>query len=199
MGNAPSVRASSLHLWITGSISASLVPYWMRWIIETYHGIHISATVSHAATRFVAPEAVHQIARDTGGWAALDDWDESGPTGRLSHADIAMAAEAFLVFPGTVNSVMSLACGLSSTPSMLALQVSEKPLVIAASFPCMNTVLSSGLEKLNERANVAFSPLVLAKGVSSGKWSELSGLFAPLVMAELGTLEEELYDGRRSE
>lgn len=83
---------------------------------------------------------------------------------------------------------MRLASGRSDSPSLMALQLSDKPIAIAASFPGINPLISANLEKLTLRKNVAFTGNVAAYSVGRKNWSGQTGFFMPLLTQALADL-----------
>jgi hypothetical protein len=70
------------------------------------------------------------------------------------------------MFPATLDSVMRLAGGRSDSPMLMALQLTTRPIGIAATFPGMNEVIQEQIGRLPRRPNVVFSGEVPAFSVS---------------------------------
>ena len=52
---------NKLHIHITGSVSAALVPYWINWSRRMYPSLSITASVTEAASKFVSIDALSTL------------------------------------------------------------------------------------------------------------------------------------------
>lgn len=184
MNNQPLLAFDRLTLVVTGSINAALVPYWLNWFNNAYPEILINVIITPTAERFVTFDALKHL---ISGQVWRDRWDDPGLPGG-SHMGFDDLTAGFGVFPSTLDYAMRLASGRSNSPSLMALQLSDKPIAIAASFPAMNPLLSENLKKLTLRKNVAFTANVSAYSVSRKNWSGQTGFFMPLLAQKLADL-----------
>lgn len=186
MVQPPSLPAEKILFWVTGAVGAALVPYWINWLGQMQQDLKVNLVVTDAASRFVSMDALsHMVTGEV--WA--DRWDDQH--GRsLSHLKLEQSADCFVVFPATLNSTMALAGGAAHSPALMCLQLTEKPVVVAPSFPGTNAVIREHLERLLTRPNVRLSQGVPAYSVGKRAWSGQSGAFLPLVIAELRQMIE---------
>ncbi len=173
---APPLSVNNLTLFATGAVSVALLPFWMNWFRYAYPEIGIRIIVSNAASQFVSIAALSHI---TSGGVMKDAWEAAEP-GIPLHRDLAKEAEAWLVFPASLNTVSKLASGSAATPALAALQTTSAPIVIAPAMPegaDKNPIVLANLERLNSRPNVR---------VVAGTGSMERGLDLPKVLAVLG-------------
>lgn len=145
-------------LVVTGASSAAYVPYWVNWIGAERPHTRLRILVSTQATRFVTPASLHSALVDE---VIVDTWDSADD--RALHVELAGWADAMLVYPASQNYLAALAADAADRPSLLALQLTRAPIVIAPS------VAPGGLEsggfrrswsRLDERPGVALLPPV---------------------------------------
>ncbi|GGN43438.1 hypothetical protein GCM10012285_24850 [Streptomyces kronopolitis] len=105
-----------------------------------------------------------------------------------AHLDLQERADAFAVFPATLDFTMRLASGGCSSPATMTLQITEKPIVLATAFPGSNPVIEGNLSRLLERPNNALSQTVPAYSVGKKKWAAETGFHMPLVLETLDKL-----------
>lgn len=181
MTEPPALPAKRMVLWVTGSIGAALVPYWLNWLGQMYPNLTVNVVITRSAARFVSVEALTHLAS---GDVWVDDWDlQEGVS--TTHLELERLADCFVVFPATLNSAMSLANGAAHSPALMCLQLTSKPVVLAPSFPGTNVLIEEKLDRLLQRPNVAISESVPAFSVGKQQWSGESGAFLPLVIDEL--------------
>ncbi|WP_219814791.1 CypD family RiPP peptide-cysteine decarboxylase [Rathayibacter rathayi] len=149
-------EGSELHLHVSGSISASLVPWWINWIRFITPEVVINVSVSSRATSFVTVGALQGLAN---GEVWLDDWETPGlphswRNGRSGNS------ECIIVFPATLDTVMRLAQGRADSPALMMLQITDLPIVLADVFPAENAVINHWREVLLKRPNIAFAPQI---------------------------------------
>ncbi|MEV7865605.1 CypD family RiPP peptide-cysteine decarboxylase [Streptomyces sp. NPDC088124] len=154
--NVEKFEGSELHVHITGSISAALVPWWIHWLRELHPDLVVNVSVTPAASRFLAVRSLRHLAN---GAVWVDSWDDEGLP-REVNSGKSGGSECFLVFPATLDTVMRLAQGRADSPALLMLQVTDAPIVIADTFPGSNEIVESNLQTLKLRPNVAFAPRV---------------------------------------
>lgn len=184
MTKPPPLAARRMVMWVTGSVSAALVPYWLNWLGQMYPDLSVSVVVTRSAARFVSIEALAHLAS---GEVWRDEWDAQGGT-PTTHVELEQSADCFVVFPATLNSAMSLASGAAHSPALMCLQLTSKPVVVAPSFPGTNILIEDQLGRLVKRHNLALSEPVPAFSVGKKQWSGESGAFMPLVIEKLNHL-----------
>lgn len=151
-------RGRALHLHVTGSVSACLVPWWVHWLRQVNPELVLSASVTRSAQRFVTVRALDSL---TGGGTWIDDWDDPHVPREVHHGTLP-GVDAIVVFPATLDTVMRLSQGRADSPAMLLLQVAQVPIVLADATPGTNAVIESHLEALAARPTVRFAPRVTA-------------------------------------
>jgi hypothetical protein len=193
----PVFTGRHLTLLVTGSVNAALVPYWLHWTKQMYPDLTVSVGVSRMAQRFVRIDALRAIAS---GAVWSDSW-ESSDLPDSAHIGIESQSDCFGVFPATINTTMKLAAGLTDTPTMMALQLTRKPVAIASTFPGTNEVVKRRCTELEQRPNLRFTGTLPAFSVSGGDWSGTTGFFMPLlltVLEEMRTQSHEAPTGEES-
>lgn len=152
--NVELFEGAELHLHVTGSISAALVPWWIHWLRQTHTELTVNVSVTRSAERFVSARALRHLA-DGRVWT--DSWDDPELPQEVDSGECA-ASECFIVFPATLDTLMRLAQGRADSPALLMLQVTDRPVVIADTLPGSNDIIDSHLKALCERPNVASAP-----------------------------------------
>lgn len=180
METPPAFRSHSLLLWVTGSVNAAMLPYWLNWLRQFYPELRTNIIVTPSAERFVSVLALKQLVT---GDVWRDSWDD--PLMPPSHIMLEEAVECFAVFPATLNSTMALASGAAYSPALMCLQLTKKPVAVAPSFPGSNNVIDQHLELLLSRPNVFLSEQVTAFSVSKAEWGGQTGAFMPLLIEAL--------------
>ncbi|MGN8048193.1 CypD family RiPP peptide-cysteine decarboxylase [Curtobacterium sp. 22159] len=145
-----------LHLHVSGSVSASLVPWWVNWLRFTTPEVIVNLSVSVRAATFVSVEALRALAN---GEVWLDDWD-AGSVPRSWRDGQSGGSECFIVFPATLDTVMRLAQGRAESPAHMMLQVTGLPIVLADVIPAENEVIDHWRGVLLKRPNVSFAPRI---------------------------------------
>jgi len=176
----PDFPARTLLLWATGSVNAAMLPYWLNWLRQMYPDLRTSVILTPSAERFVSVLALKSLVT---GEVWRDSWDD--PVMPSSYVVLEEAAECFAVFPATLNSTMALASGAAYSPALMCLQVTKKPIAVAASFPGTNEVIERQLELLLSRPNVVLSEQVSAFSVGKAEWGGQTGAFMPLLIETL--------------
>lgn len=180
MSAPPPFLARTMLLWVTGSVNAAMLPYWLNWLRQIYPDLRTSVILTPAAERFVSVLALRNLVT---GEVWRDSWDD--PLMPASHVVLEDAAQCFAIFPATLNSTMALASGAAYSPALMCLQVTKKPIALAPSFPGTNEVVEKHLEMLLSRPNVFLSEQVSAFSVGKGEWSGQTGAFMPLLIEAL--------------
>ncbi|MEX5297018.1 flavoprotein [Kocuria sp. CPCC 205268] len=180
---APIFSADRLHLHVTGSVNAALVPHWLNWLRIFYPDLTVSMSVTHSALRFVTLDSLRLL---SSGSVWIDAWDSPDiPSG--VHNGLDEDTECFGIFPATLNTTMRLAAGLSDSPMLMALQLTRRPIAVATSFPGTNPLIDQRLEDLQRRNNIIFTPQVPAYSVSQDQWKGGTGFFMPFLLETLET------------
>lgn len=138
----PDLGEKRILFIVTGSINAALTPYWLHWLRQSFPRITSDLLVTRSAQRFVTLDALRRL---VGGDVWTDDYtDPSLP--ESAHVEIGERVDAFAVFPATLDFAMRLASGNCDTPATMALQITEKPIVLATAFPAGNAVVEHNME-----------------------------------------------------
>ncbi len=135
-----------LHLAVCGSVAAYRAPDLVRMWSDA--GIHVSATLSPAATRFITPltfEALgaSPIYGDMFGGSGI------GGSGPFDHLEPGQTAQAMVIAPASADTIARLACGMADTMVACQALAFRGPLVIA---PAMNPAMWSNAAT---KANIA--------------------------------------------
>lgn len=152
----PTFAGAELHVHVSGSISSSLVPWWINWLRFTTPDVVVNVSVSPRATSFVSIDALRALANG-------EVWEDSWDTPGLAHSwrdGRTGASECILVFPATLDTVMRLAQGRADSPALMMLQITELPIVVADVMPASNPVIEQWTDLLSTRPNVAFAPRI---------------------------------------
>ncbi|KAA9104505.1 CypD family RiPP peptide-cysteine decarboxylase [Microbacterium rhizomatis] len=152
----PTFAGSELHIHVSGSISASLVPWWIHWLRYTNPDVVVNLSVSENAHRFVSVDALDHLAN---GEVWSDSWSSPSLTSgwRLGRTG---RSQCIIVFPATLDTVMRLSQGRADSPALMMMQITKLPIVIAEVSPAENEVTKYWREILLSRSNVSFAPEV---------------------------------------
>ncbi|MET8983777.1 CypD family RiPP peptide-cysteine decarboxylase [Streptomyces sp. NPDC004539] len=162
-------EGAELHVHVTGSISAALVPWWLHWLREFQPELAVNVSVTPAASRFLAVRALRHLAN---GAVWVDSWDDPDVP-REVNSGKSGSSECFLVFPATLDTVMRLAQGRADSPALMMLQLTDAPLVIADTFPGSNEIVEDNVRRLKLRPNVEFAPRVNGVRASDRQTAEV--------------------------
>ncbi|MGW7353422.1 CypD family RiPP peptide-cysteine decarboxylase [Streptomyces sp. NPDC054784] len=184
--NAERFEGTELHIHVTGSISAALVPWWLHWLRQLHPELVVNVSVTPAASRFLAVRALHHLAN---GKVWTDAWDHPELPPEIN-SGASGGSECFIVFPATLDTVMRLAHGRADSPALLMLQLTKLPLVIADTFPGTNEIIESHLETLRLRPNIAFAPRVNGVRASNRSTAEV-GFNLPGALAVADMMRKE--------
>jgi len=147
-----------LHIHVSGSVAASLVPWWLHSTRAAHPSLIFNVSVSPRASTFVSLTALAELA---GGHVWLDDWN-SNDIPRDWREGVSGSAQGIILFPATIDTVMRLAQGRTDSPALMLMQITELPIVICDNFPARNPVINSYEEALRQRENVAYAPRIRA-------------------------------------
>ncbi|PBC64023.1 hypothetical protein BKI49_09970 [Streptomyces sp. Tue6028] len=165
----------------TGAIAAAHLPTWISWVRTVHPEVQLRIVVTRNATRFVSTEALRVL----GDCEVIEDQWESIPGHyRAFHVEIAEWADATLVYPATMNFLTRFSIGMTDTPALLALQCTEKPVVVAPSLPtgaAGSPPVTRHLATLEAARNVTVLPTV--NGFSVGTGGKTPGAPVPFPQA----------------
>lgn len=152
----PIYQGSELHLHISGSISAALVPWWIHWLRATNPAVIVNVSVSNSATRFVTFGALKHLSN---GETWVDDWEQdnlpsSWRQGRSGDS------QCILLFPASLDTLMRLSQGRADSPALMMMQLTNLPIIVADVLPGENPVIKKWINSLKARSNVFFVPKV---------------------------------------
>lgn len=176
---------SRLLVVITGSINASFAPQWAAWLRSLRPKLDLRIVVTRSAERFVTRTGISVVA-DTS--ALLDEWDDRAHPGSM-HTALAKWAEAVVIYPATFHYLARLSLGLADTPSLLAIQCTQVPVVVAPALPpggWESPAVTEHVERLSKRANVSVITPLRGFSFTTG---DVNGYYPPpfpRVLEELG-------------
>lgn len=157
-------RPLRLTVVCTGSVNAANLPWWIAGLRLTTDDVDVRVVVTRSAARFVSLDALSVI---SGRPALLDAWPDGAV--RALHVDLVEWSDAFAVYPATAHSIARLAHGMTDTPSMLALQSTRAPIVVAPALP--EGILDSPALRRNLAALAEWENLTLAAPVKGRSWT----------------------------
>ncbi|MFF2375309.1 CypD family RiPP peptide-cysteine decarboxylase [Streptomyces xiamenensis] len=152
--NVEQFEGAELHLHVTGSISAALVPWWIHWLRQVNTELVVNVSVTRSATRFVTVKSLRHLAN---GQVWTDSWDEPDLPRQVNYGKSGEST-CFLIFPATLDTLMRLAQGRADSPALMMFQVTDRPIVIADTLPGSNDIVENHLRTLRQRSNIAFAP-----------------------------------------
>ncbi|SDS42274.1 flavoprotein [Corynebacterium timonense] len=118
-------------LWVlTGSISAASSPFWVNWVRQLDVRISLRMIITRTAQRFVSDEALTAL---LGNRVDIDTWEE--PNVGALHVDLAQWADGIIVHPCTLDYLSRIALGRGDSPSVLAVQSTDRPIVVCPAVP----------------------------------------------------------------
>ena len=147
---------TEVHLHVTGSISASLVPWWVHWFRELNPDVVVNLSITTSATQFVTLRALEKLAN---GEVWADTWGHPGPPSSV-HQGKSGGSESIIIFPATLDTLMRLAQGRADSPALMMLQITSMPIVIADTLPGTNEIIERNRQALSLRENIRFAPRV---------------------------------------
>lgn len=162
-GEVPEFDATRLLLVGTGSISVADLPFWTQWLVDSYPDMQIKLVLTRTAARFVSPVALRSRPRTE---VLVDEWAGDDVTAR--HVEWQEWADALVVYPATLDYLSRFANGLAGTPSLLAAQCTQVPVVLAPALPpggADSPVFARVLRECADRPNVGIAPMRI--GVSA--------------------------------
>ncbi|GAA1410066.1 flavoprotein [Catellatospora coxensis] len=168
----------------TGSLHAAFLARDLAWLRMAYPQLEAQVVLTRSALQFLTPTAVGAI---TGRAAQVDEW--AGPVAEAVHVTWQQWAQAVLVYPASLNYLARLAVGLADSPSLLAIQCSAAPVVVAPALPpggWDSPVTAAHVAALAQRPTVTVLPPVPVRSFTTGR-DDAYG--PPPFTAALGTVE----------
>lgn len=153
----PAFGARRLLVVGTGAIGVAFLPFWINWLRLAYPDLETRVILTRAAERFVTRATLTPI---LGRPVLQDTWPEEPEVG-AAHVDLAQWPDSIAVYPASLHFTARLALGLADTPTMLALQCTSAPIVLAPALPpggATSHAYLRHLEALSGRANIAIAP-----------------------------------------
>ncbi|MEU8705041.1 flavoprotein [Streptomyces sp. NPDC048565] len=184
----PPLGISRLLVVVTGSASASNMPFWLTWLGQVYPELETRVVVTRSAERFVTLQALMD---HRGTDVRTDTWPADEPS--ALHVEWAEWAEAVLVYPATFHFLARCALGLADSPALLAIQCCTVPVVLAPALPpggWQSPVCAGHVAALAERPNTAVVPPVPAVSRTTGRKDAWAPAILPEVLREVERLRE---------
>lgn len=147
---------TELHLHISGSISASLMPWWIHWLRYVSPEVIVNVSVSLSACRFITLDAVSQLAN---GEVWIDDWSQAELPRSWRHGRPGNS-ECILLIPASLDTTMRLSQGRADSPALMMLQNTTLPIIIGDVIPVHNPVIDYWKSILTKRSNIFFAPRI---------------------------------------
>lgn len=157
-----------LLLLATGSLSVSMLPYWVNWIRLAGDLVDVRLVLTRSAATFVSPRA---LGAGLGKRVEFDDWDSHTET-TAPHVEMAEWADVVLVHPCTFSFLSRFSLGLADSPTLLTLHALEVPIVLCPALPPgieESQVYRTHLDRLKDRPHVVVMPPVEGKSSTTGK------------------------------
>jgi phosphopantothenoylcysteine decarboxylase/phosphopantothenate--cysteine ligase len=165
----PPFGAHRLLLVAAGSVSATFLPYWLDWLRLSYPDLQTQVVLTRSAERFVTPTAA---AAFTSRPVLRDDWQPDETTRGALHVELTEWADAVAVYPATLHFLARLALGLADSPSLLALQCGNAPVVVAPALPpggWGSPAVTTHVRALQARPNVAIAQPQPGRSITTGR------------------------------
>lgn len=160
---------------VTGAIQAAMAPARVKWLVDSEPGIEVIVGITPMALRFTTLDALKSIGRSS---VVIDDWAADNDV--LHHVELAAWPDAAIVHPLTFDYTGRLAAGLADAPVLLALQMTQAPVVLCPSFPpglWSSPIAQGNLQRLALRDNVVVLPAGPAQSAQTGE--RFTGAAAP--------------------
>ncbi|MFJ4842529.1 flavoprotein [Streptomyces sp. NPDC088746] len=183
----PPLHAERLLYVATGGVQTMFMPMWLRWLHNSYPHMDIRCVMTHSARRFAGVTAV--AAANDGRPPMIDNWPEEPHT--ALHVELAAWPDAILVHPATLHFTARLALGLADTPTLLALQCTQAPIVVCPALPPgghLNPAYRQHVEALSLRDNISVLPPISGISMSTGEEGLGTAALLPHAVAALEDL-----------
>lgn len=193
--HTPVLGLERLLVVVTGSLAAADLPFWATWLRTAYPDLHVKVVLTRSATRFVTPHAVEARVH---GEVILDEWAQDSPA--ATHVELSSWAEGVLVHPCTFDYLARLSLGLAGSPSMLALQCTDVPVVVAPGLPpgaTRSPAYQEHVERLERRPNVALVPPQPGRSSVTGQMDGWAPQLFPQCLAQVEGVRTRLRADRR--
>jgi phosphopantothenoylcysteine decarboxylase/phosphopantothenate--cysteine ligase len=164
----PPFGARRLLVVGTGSVSATFLPFWLNWLRLSYPALETQVVLTRSAERFVTPAAVAAFSARP---VLADAWPDE-PSHGARHVELAEWADTVAVYPATLHYLARLALGLADTPSLLALQCSQAPIVLAPALPpggWGSPAVTAHVRVLQGRPNVVIAAPEPGPSITTGR------------------------------
>jgi phosphopantothenoylcysteine synthetase/decarboxylase len=174
-----------LLLVISGSVNAAFTPVRLNWLRSEVPDLDVKVVVTANAEHFVTRTAISVLASSP---AVLDEWDYAARPGSL-HTALADWAEAIVVIPATLQYIARVALGLADSPSVLAIQCTDAPVVIAPSLPpggWDSQAMRDHAGRLSQRPNVSVIPPVKGLSYTTGRMDGYHPPPLPAIFGKVG-------------
>jgi phosphopantothenoylcysteine synthetase/decarboxylase len=143
-----------LLIVVSGALNAVSTPGRLAWLRTSFPETELRVVVTRSAAKFVTRTA---LSVTSGTLAMLDEWEDTARPGAM-HTALVEWAEAILVIPASLNYMARVALGLADSPSVLAIQCTSVPVIIAPSPPpggWESPAVKHHLGRLAERPNIS--------------------------------------------
>lgn len=163
----PEFNGRRLLLVGSGAVSVLHMPFWLNWLAGAYPDLEVRVVLTRSAERFATRETLGLLSRRP---ALADRWPEEYTDGAL-HVRLWEWFDCALVYPACLNYIARLANGMGDAPSLLALQCSEAPIVVAPALPpgaLTNPLVADHFTRLGRRPNVVVAPTRPSVSVTTG-------------------------------
>src|SRR5690625_4396161 len=156
----PEFGGRRLLLVASGAVSAMHMPFWLNWLEHGYPDLEVKLVLTRSAERFVSRESLGLLVENE---ALPDRWPETNGGEGALHIALKEWHDCALVFPACLNYLSRMAQGAADSPSLLALQCSSAPIVVAPSVPqgaLDNPIVTANLDRLRLRPNLRLAPKI---------------------------------------
>ncbi|TDP92423.1 flavoprotein [Leucobacter luti] len=155
-----SIRTHRILWIVSGAVQAANIPTLIAWAKKAYPNLDFQVAITEGSSRFVTKFALEEF---SGSRVLSDTWTDEPSPDYEHHVHIADSYDAFLVWPLSLSYCSKLASVSGEGPVLLALNITNKPIIAFPVFPpgaVSNPLTGQLLEKLDERKNVRlFRPL----------------------------------------
>jgi phosphopantothenoylcysteine synthetase/decarboxylase len=192
--------AERLLLFVTGSLSATFVPWWINWLRSSYPALELRVVLTRSAERFVSRHALTALTERS---VALDSWraDEDEPIPGSVHVEYATWPDAIAVYPATFHFLSRYATGLADTPMLLALQCTSAVVGVAPSVPpgaVDSPSYRQHVAALARRSNTTIIDPHEGRSAHTGDIAVGTAGPLPLLLARMELLRRSGANGRRA-
>jgi phosphopantothenoylcysteine synthetase/decarboxylase len=179
-----------LLIVVTGSLNAVSTPSRLFWLRTSFPELELRVVVTRSAEKFVTRTA---LSVTTGTSSMLDEWDDTARPGAM-HMALVQWAEAILVIPASLNYMARVALGLADSPSVLAIQCTGVPVVIAPSLPpggWESPAVKQHLRCLAQRPNVSVIHPLQGLSLTTGRLEAYLPPSLQIIFEDLGWIAKK--------